>query len=178
MRPHPGAQLRLFETADGWSYSLWVTNLPERTPGWRCQLAYIDAAHRVHARVEDCIRTAKDSGFGKFPSHAFALNQAWLAAPLIAATLLAWLRLLALDVRSPEPSPRPCATAFCTPPPGSRAAAGAAGSRSPPPGPGQPPSCTPGSASAPCPTLPDQRRTVPAIKEGTQGRGTPGHPAR
>jgi hypothetical protein len=30
-------------------------------------------------------------------SHAFALNQAWLAAALIAATLLAWLRLLALD---------------------------------------------------------------------------------
>ena len=27
----------------------------------------------------------------------FALNQAWLAAALLAATLLAWLRLLALD---------------------------------------------------------------------------------
>ena len=31
-RPHPGAQLTLFEAADGWRYSLWVTNLPERTP--------------------------------------------------------------------------------------------------------------------------------------------------
>ena len=96
-RPHPGAQLSLFETADGWRYCLWVTNLPERTPGWRGQNAYIDAAHRVHARVEDCIRTGKDTGFGRFPSHAFAFNQAWLAASLIAATLLAWLRLLALD---------------------------------------------------------------------------------
>jgi hypothetical protein len=96
-RPHPGAQLSLFETADGWRYSLWVTNLPERTSGWRGQLAYIDAAHRVHARVEDGVRTGKDTGIGKFPSHAFALNQAWLAAALIAATLLAWLRLLALD---------------------------------------------------------------------------------
>jgi hypothetical protein len=27
-RPHPGAQLTLFEAADGWRYSLWVTNLP------------------------------------------------------------------------------------------------------------------------------------------------------
>jgi hypothetical protein len=96
-RPHPGAQLSLFETAGGWRYSLWVTNLPERTPGWRGQLAYIDAVHRVHARVEDGVRTGKDTGIGKFPSHAFALNQAWLAAALIAATLLAWLRLLALD---------------------------------------------------------------------------------
>ena len=30
-RPHPGAQLSLFEAADGWRYSLWVTNLPAAT---------------------------------------------------------------------------------------------------------------------------------------------------
>jgi hypothetical protein len=96
-RPHPGAQLTLFEAADGWRYSLWVTNLPARTPGWRGQMACIDAAHRVHARVEDCIRTGKDTGIGRFPGQSFALNQAWLAAALIAAILLAWLRLLALD---------------------------------------------------------------------------------
>jgi hypothetical protein len=96
-RPHPGAQLTLFEAEDGWRYSLWVTNLPARTPGWRGQPAYIDAAHRVHARVEDCVRTGKDTGLGRFPSHLFALNQAWLAAALIAAALLAWLRHLALD---------------------------------------------------------------------------------
>jgi len=96
-RPHPGAQLTLFEADDGWRYSLWVTNLPARHRGWRANPAYIDAAHRVHARVEDCVRTGKDTGIGKFPSHAFALNQAWLAAALIAAALLAWLRLLALD---------------------------------------------------------------------------------
>jgi hypothetical protein len=96
-RPHPGAQLTLFEAEDGWRYSLWVTNLPARTPGWRGQPAYIDAAHRVHARVEDCVRTGKDTGIGRFPSQAFALNQAWLAAALIAAALLAWLRHIALD---------------------------------------------------------------------------------
>ena len=43
----PGARLTLFEAVDGWRYSLWVTNLPARTPGWRGQPAYIDAAHRV-----------------------------------------------------------------------------------------------------------------------------------
>jgi Transposase DDE domain group 1 len=96
-RPHPGAQLTLFEAEDGWRYSLWVTNLPQRIPGWRDQLAYIDAAHRVHARVEDAIRTGKDTGIGKFPSHQLALNRAWFTAALTAATLLAWLRHLALD---------------------------------------------------------------------------------
>ena len=95
-RPHPGAQLTLFEAEDGWRYCLWVTNLPERTPGWRGQPAYIDAAHRVHARVEDAIRTGKDTGIGKFPSHA-SQNRAWFTAALTAAALLAWLRLLALD---------------------------------------------------------------------------------
>ena len=96
-RPHPGAQLSLFETQDGWRYSLWVSNVPAGLRGWRAQLGYIDAAHRVHARVEDCIRTGKDCGIGRFPSHDFAMNSAWLAAALIAAALLSWLRLLALD---------------------------------------------------------------------------------
>jgi hypothetical protein len=96
-RPHPGAQLTLFEADDGWRYTLWVTNLPRQVRGWRGQLAYIDAAHRVHARVEDAIRTGKDCGIGKYPSESLAMNKAWQAAALTAATLLAWLRLLALD---------------------------------------------------------------------------------
>jgi Transposase DDE domain group 1 len=96
-RPHPGAQLSLFEAGDGWRYSLWVTNLPATTRGWRATPAYIDAAHRVHARVEDGIRTGKDCGIGRFPSQQMAMNKAWFTAALIAAALLAWLRLLALD---------------------------------------------------------------------------------
>lgn len=96
-RPHPGAQLSLFEQADGWRYSLWVTNLPEHTRGWRGQNAYIDAAHRVHARVEDRVRTGKDTGLSRFPSHSFAVNSAWLHAALTATTLLSWLAHLALD---------------------------------------------------------------------------------
>jgi hypothetical protein len=96
-RPHPGAQLTLFETRDGWRYTLWVTNLPATARGWRSQLPYIDAAHRVHARVEDRIRTGKDCGIGHFPSRSLAINTAWLTASLLAATLLAWLRHLALD---------------------------------------------------------------------------------
>ena len=96
-RPHPGAQLSLFEAADGWRYSLWVTNLPAATRGWRGQCAYIDAAHRVHARVEDVIRTGKDTGLGHFPSHDYGLNKAWLDAAMIACILLSWLKFLALD---------------------------------------------------------------------------------
>jgi hypothetical protein len=96
-RPHPGAQLTLFEAQDGWRYSLWATSRPATTRGWLGQCAYIDAAHRVQARVEDVIRTGKDTGLGHLPSFDFAVNAAWLTASMIACILLAWLKLLALD---------------------------------------------------------------------------------
>ena len=88
-RPHPGAQLSLFEEADGYRYQAFVTN----TPGG--QLAFLEARHRAHARVEDRIRHAKDSGLRRFPSREFNINQAWLTLVQIAADLTAWTRLLA-----------------------------------------------------------------------------------
>jgi len=96
-RPHPGAKLSLFEHEDGYRYQLWVTNLPAATRGWGGTNAYIDAAHRVHARVEDAIRAGKDTGIGRFPSHDFKVNQAWLTAAMTGQILLAWLKLLTLD---------------------------------------------------------------------------------
>jgi Transposase DDE domain group 1 len=96
-RPHPGAQLTLFEAEDGWRYSLWATNRAAGTRGWLGQNAYIDAAHRVHARVEDAIRTGKDTGLGHLPSFDYGINAAWLTAAMTGQILLAWLRLLALD---------------------------------------------------------------------------------
>jgi hypothetical protein len=53
--------------------------------------------HRAHARVEDRIRCAKDTGLGRLPSRQFDINQAWCTAAAIAADLIAWLQLLALD---------------------------------------------------------------------------------
>lgn len=48
-RPHPGAQLSMFEERDGWRYQAFVTNTATG------QLAFLDARHRAHARVEDAI---------------------------------------------------------------------------------------------------------------------------
>jgi hypothetical protein len=89
-RPHPGAQLSLFEEAGGWRYPTFITNTQIG------QLAFLEARHRAHARVEDRIRHAKDSGLGRFPSREFAINQTWLMLTQIAADLIAWTRLLAL----------------------------------------------------------------------------------
>jgi hypothetical protein len=89
-RPHPGAQLSLFEERDGWRYQGFATNTATG------QLAFLEARHRAHARVEDRIRHAKDTGLNRFPSREFTINQAWLMTTQIAADLLAWTRLLAL----------------------------------------------------------------------------------
>jgi Transposase DDE domain group 1 len=99
-RPHPGAQLSLFEQADGWRYQAIATNTATG------QLAFLEARHRAHARVEDRIRHAKDTGLGRFPSREFAVNQAWLTATAIAADLIAWLRLLALPDRLVNAEPK------------------------------------------------------------------------
>jgi hypothetical protein len=106
MSLHPGAQLTLFETADGWRYTLWAANLPAGTKGWRGQCAYIDAAHRVHARVEDGIRTRKDTALGHFPSRGYGLNEAWLDASVTACVRLSWLRHLALDGKLAKAEPK------------------------------------------------------------------------
>jgi hypothetical protein len=43
---------------------------PPGRDGLAGQCAY--AAHRIHARVEDVIRTGKDTGLGHFPSHVLS----------------------------------------------------------------------------------------------------------
>jgi Transposase DDE domain group 1 len=94
-RPHPGAQLSLFEEADGYRYQPFATNTPPQ-PGRLGQIAFLEARHRAHARVEDAIRTGKNTGLGHLPSVSFEINQAWCLAAGMACDLLAWLRLLCL----------------------------------------------------------------------------------
>ena len=92
-RPHPGAQLSLFDSIEGLRHQVFATDIPRG--GWSLQL--LELRHRAHARVEDRIRTGKDSGFGRFPSRVFAINQAWLELALTGIDLLAWTKVLLLD---------------------------------------------------------------------------------
>ena len=90
-RPHPGAQLDAFEKRDGYRYTALATDTAVG------QLAHLDARHRAHARVEDRIRTAKDTGLEHFPSRAFAVNAAWLQVVMLAVDLIAWTQTLLLN---------------------------------------------------------------------------------
>jgi hypothetical protein len=59
-RPHPGAQLSLFDTLEGFRHQCFLTT----SPG---EIAELELRHRGHARVEDRIRAAKDMGLRNLP---------------------------------------------------------------------------------------------------------------
>ena len=88
--PHPGATLDAFEIRDGYRYQAFTTNTP------RGHLAFLEALHRAYARVEDRIRTGKDTGIGHLPSRLAHINHLWGELALIAADLLALAQTMLL----------------------------------------------------------------------------------
>jgi hypothetical protein len=97
-RPHPGAQLT-FTDLHGYRFQAFATDTEVG------QLAQLEARHRAHARVEDRIRNAKDTGLGRFPSRRVNVNAAWLELALLANDLIAWTQttLLNGDLAKAEP---------------------------------------------------------------------------
>jgi hypothetical protein len=99
-RPHPGAQLTLFDTSAGFRHTCFITN----TEGE--DIDALELRHRGHARVEDRIRNWKDCGLSNLPFDSFVRNEAWVATSLIAGALLAWSQMVcfegALEVAEPK----------------------------------------------------------------------------
>ena len=98
-----GRAAERFEHRDGYRYQTFATN----TPAGGGPIPFLEARHRAHARVEDRIRCAKDSGLGRLPSRELAINTAWLELVLAAADLTAWLQTAVLagqpDLARAEP---------------------------------------------------------------------------
>jgi hypothetical protein len=96
--PHPGAQLT-FTDIEGYRFQVFITDQTDD------DIAYLEARHRNHARVEDRIRCAKDTGLRNFPCGDFDRNQAWLELILMAQDLFAWMQILCLtgEARNWEP---------------------------------------------------------------------------
>jgi hypothetical protein len=88
--PHPGAQLS-FTDHDGHRFQAILTDQPDT------DIAYLEARHRGHARVEDRIKAGKDTGMDKLPFRDYAMNAVWLELSLIAQDLIAWTKALALE---------------------------------------------------------------------------------
>ncbi|MGI5285798.1 transposase [Nonomuraea polychroma] len=121
----PGAQVaeitKLLDLADGWPDGMRLlarteplhprhhkqASAIEKQRGQRFQVVAhdlpghhyprLDAFTRNHAGVESVIKDAKNLGLRRFPFFKMAANQARCVAVMLAAELVAWLRLLALD---------------------------------------------------------------------------------
>jgi hypothetical protein len=102
-RPHPGAQLRITD-ADGLRVTGFLTNAARGGPAR--QLADLELRHRRHARVEDRIRAAKDTGLRNLPFHDTDQNRIWVAIAALAQDLLAWCARLALPATAAGYEPK------------------------------------------------------------------------
>ena len=96
--PHPGAQLSFTDHA-GHRFQCFITD-----QDWE-DIAALEARHRAHARVEDGIRCALETGLRNLPFRDFSPNEVWLELVLCAQDLLAFARTLCLDgeLRRAEP---------------------------------------------------------------------------
>ena len=79
-RPHPGAQLSLFDTSEGFRHTCFITNVS----ALNFDPAVLECRHRGHARVEDRVRCWKDCGLQNLPFVSFTQNLAWVATSLVA----------------------------------------------------------------------------------------------
>ena len=99
-RPHPGAQLSLFDIAEGHRHQVFITDQPGP------DIAALELRHRHRAHVENRIRAAKDTGLRNLPCEDVVRNDAWLQVVLIAQDLIAWSQRLcftgALAVAEPK----------------------------------------------------------------------------
>jgi hypothetical protein len=98
-RPHPGAQLSLFDQHEGFRHQVFITDQPDR------DIAALELRHRHRAHVENRIRAAKDTGLRNLPCNNVVCNDAWLQLVLIAQDLTVWSQLLCFDgaLRIAEP---------------------------------------------------------------------------
>jgi hypothetical protein len=117
--PHPGASYNLFDPR-GLRHQALITNSNDT------DLAYLEARHRLHARVEDRIKEAKECGLANFPCASFQANRVWLLLVQMAQDLLAWAGSCASPLSSWRRHPSDCATSCSTWPDGWCAAAGRA----------------------------------------------------
>src|SRR5207249_1762084 len=97
--PHSGAHFTLFDP-EGWRYQVFLTDSVDD------DLSYLEARHRGHARVENRIRCAKDTGLRNLPFYEFSNNAVWIEVVAIAQDLLAWTQGLCLSGKLAKAEPK------------------------------------------------------------------------
>jgi hypothetical protein len=83
-RPHPGAQLSLFDTIEGFRHTAFITN----QTGY--DVAALELQQRQRARAENVIRDTKACGLANLPFDDVVNNEAWMNLCFTANDLLGW----------------------------------------------------------------------------------------
>jgi hypothetical protein len=93
-RPHPGAQLSLFDIEAGFRHTAFIFATRSAETHDERPIASLELRQRRHARIEDRIRQAKAAGLRNLPCKQAAENNAWLECVLAAADLVCWSKLI------------------------------------------------------------------------------------
>ena len=83
-RPHPGAQLSLFDTIEGFRHTAFITN----QRGY--DVAALELQQRQRARAENVIRDTKACGLANLPFDDVVSNEVWMNLCFAANDLLGW----------------------------------------------------------------------------------------
>ncbi len=83
-RPHPGAQLTLFDTIEGHRHTAIITSLTDD------DIAGLEEQYRMRARAENTIADAKACGLAKLPFDNIVANTLWARLTAVANNLLRW----------------------------------------------------------------------------------------
>ena len=142
-RPHPGAQLSLFDTVEGMRHTAFITDQPDH------DIAALELFQRQRARAEAVIRDTKACGLANLPFDDIVNNDVWMQLCFTAHDLLVWAQTISLTGPLRRATPKTLRHRLlhvaARPPPT------ADDSTSTAPGPGPPPSSAPSTASAtPC----------------------------
>ena len=83
-RPHPGAQLSLFDTIEGFRHTAFITNQTS------VDVAALELQQRQRARAENVIRDTKACGLANLPFDDLVNNDVWMNLCFAANDLLGW----------------------------------------------------------------------------------------
>lgn len=89
-RPHPGAQLTLFDTIEGMRHTAFITDLDDD------DIAGLELFQRQRARAENVIRDTKACGLANLPFDCVVNNDVWMQLCFTAHDLLVWAQQISL----------------------------------------------------------------------------------
>lgn len=89
-RPHPGAQLTLFDTIEGMRHTAFIADLNDE------DVAALDLFQRQRARAENVIRDTKACGLANLPFEDLVDNDVWMQLCFTAHDLLVWAQTISL----------------------------------------------------------------------------------